>query len=345
MMKVFGTTKDGRKVHLYTLRNPNGMEDVLTNYGAILIKLFVPDKNGKRRDVVLGYDTLAEYEVNDCFFGATIGRNANRISNASFFMDGVVYKLDANENGNNLHSHFYQGFHKVVWNAEILESENAVRFSYVSPDGENGFPGELQLSVTYTLREDNALEITSEGFCDKKTIFNVTNHSYFNLAGHGAGCICGEKLKINAGSFTEIKEGALPTGRVLPVEGTPMDFRSGKRIGDEIDDDWEQLKFTGGYDHNWVVDIEPRKTSEIARVVDEKAGLAMTVYSDLPGVQFYAGNSIRPQIGKGGAHYEPRCALCLETQYFPDSINIPDFQQPIIEAGQRYQTTTVYKFD
>ncbi len=342
--KEFGITKDGKQTYLYTMSNHNGMEAVVTEFGAILIKLIVPNKDGVKQDVVLGYDSLAEYEENGCFFGATIGRNANRIKGAAFTLDGVEYKLAANENGNNLHTEINHGFHKVVWDAEILEDQNAVKFSYVSPDGENGFPGTLHISVTYTLTEDNAIEITYDGVCDKKTTLNMTNHSYFNLGGHDAGSICDEKMTIYASGFAEIVPGAIPTGRIVPVEGTPMDFRQAKRIGDEIDADWDQLTMVQGYDHNWALDTAFGKVEKIAQVEDEKAGRIMEVYTDLPGVQFYAGNCITPQTGKGGAHYDVRQALCLETQYFPNSINEPNFRQPVFEAGEAYHTTTVYKF-
>lgn len=342
--KEFGVTKEGKQTYLYTMSNKNGMEAVVTEFGAILVKLIVPNHNGVKQDVVLGYDNLAEYEENGCFFGATIGRNANRIKGASFMLDGTEYKLAANENGNNLHTEFDKGFHKMVWDAEILEDQNAVKFSYVSPDGENGFPGVLHISVTYTLTDDNAVEITYDGVCDKKTTINVTNHSYFNLAGHDAGSICDQKMTIYASGFAEIVPGAIPTGKVVPVEGTPMDFRQAKRIGDEIDADWDQLTMVQGYDHNWALDTTFGKVEKIAQVEDEKAGRVMEVYTDLPGVQFYAGNCITPQTGKGGVHYDVRHALCLETQYFPNSINEPNFRQPVFEAGEVFHTTTVYKF-
>lgn len=342
--REFGVTKDGRQVYLYTVSSDNGMEAAVTDYGAILVNLLVPDAQGIRKDLVLGYDNLADYEVNGCFFGSTIGRNANRIGGAAFRIDGEEYRLAANENGNNLHSEFDHGFHKVLWDAEMLEEEQAVRFSYVSPDGENGFPGTLKVSVTYTLLEDTGIQIAYEAVSDKKTLINLTNHSYFNLGGHDAGSILDEKMMIRADGYTEILPGAIPTGRILPVEGTPMDFRTAKRIGDRIDEDLEQLTLVQGYDHNWALNISGGKVEKIAEVEDGKAGRIMEVWTDLPGVQFYAGNCITPQTGKGGARYDKRCALCLETQYFPNSINIPDFKQPVFEAGQPYRTTTIYKF-
>ncbi len=342
--KQFGETKDGKEAVLYTLLNENGMEASVTDYGAILVNLLVPDKDGVVKDVVLGYDMLADYEENGCFFGATIGRNANRIEGAAFALDGTAYHLAANENGNNLHTDFYHGFHKVLWDAAVLPEENAVRFSYISPDGENGFPGNLKISVTYRLRSDNGLEISYDGSSDKKTVINVTNHSYFNLGGHDAGSICDEKMTIFADGFAAIRPGAIPTGEICPVEGTPMDFRKAKRIGDEIDAEWEQLTLVQGYDHNWALRTTPGKVEKAAIVEDERTGRVMEVWTDLPGVQFYAGNCITPQTGKNGVHYDKRCALCLETQYFPNSVNTPAFVQPVFDAGQKYHTMTVYKF-
>lgn len=342
--KEFGVTKDGKQAYLYTMSNENGMEAAVTDFGAILVNLIVPDSRGVKKDLVLGYDDLADYEENSCYFGATIGRNANRIGGAVFTLDGTEYRLAANENGNNLHTDYHHGFHKVLWKAETDDDANAVKLSYVSPDGENGFPGTLRISVTYTLLPDNGLQITYDGVSDKKTTINPTNHSYFNLGGHDAGSICDERMTILASGFTEIVPGAIPTGRIVPVEGTPMDFRQPKRIGDEIDKDWDQLTMVQGYDHNWALDTAFGTVEKIAQVEDEKAGRTMEVYSDLPGVQFYAGNCITPHTGKGGVHYDKRCALCLETQYFPNSINVPEFRQPVFEAGQPYHTTTIYKF-
>ena len=226
----------------------------------------------------------------------------------------------------------------------MKDGENAVVFSYNSPDGENGFPGNLKISVTYTLKNDNSLQISYDGISDKKTIINMTNHSYFNLAGHDAGSICDEKMMIDADAFTELGQGSICTGKVIPVEGTPMDFRTARRVGDHIDDAWPQLTLAGGYDHNWVLNTESGKVQKFAQVEDEKAGRTMEVYTDLPGVQFYAGNFIDPQTGKDGASYGKRCALCLETQYFPNSINIPSFLQPVVEAGEAYHSVTIYKF-
>lgn len=342
--KEFGITKEGKRASLYTLTNANGMEAAVTDFGAILVSLIVPDKNGGKKDLVLGYDRLEDYEENGCYFGSTIGRCANRTKGASFTIDGTVYHIPANENGNNLHTDYDHGFHKKLWQAELLQDENAVKFSCVSPDGEYGFPGTLKVSVTYTLLADNGLKISYDAVSDKKTVINLTNHSYFNLGGHDGGSICGEKIMIKASGFTEVEEGSIPTGRIVPVEGTPMDLRVPTRIGDGIDADWEQLTLTQGYDHNWALDTEFGKLEKIAEVSDDRTGYVMDVYTDLPGVQFYAGNYITPQTGKEGARYDRRHALCLETQYFPNSANMPQFRQPVFEAGQPYRATTVYKF-
>lgn len=340
--KEFGVTKKGEKTYLYTLTNEKGMEMTVTDFGAILVNLILPkDKGGK--DVVLGYDNLADYEENGCFFGATIGRCGNRIGKARFELDKVVYQLDANENGNNLHTSFTKGFHKKVWSAKPDESANAVCFTYESPDGENGFPGALKTSVTYTLLEDG-VQLTYQGISTKKTVFNPTNHSYFNLSGHESGSICDEKIQILADAYMEILPGAIPTGQLPPVEGTPMDLRQPKRIGEEIDADFEQLKLVQGYDHNWALSKKSGEMAKVARVEDEKAGLAMEVYTDLPGVQFYAGNCITPHNGKGGVFYDRRCGLCLETQYYPDAVNQEGFEKPFIEAGVPRKTTTIYRF-
>ena len=340
----FGSTKEGQEVFLYTLQNQNGMQAKVTNYGAILTSLLLPDADGKLTDVVLGYDSVEPYEQNGSFFGATVGRSANRIAGAKFEIDGVTYQLDVNDGPNNLHSQFEIGFHKQIWEVKEDSGQNSVAFFYVSKDGEAGFPGTLDISVTYVLTEENALEIHYHGVSDRKTLINCTNHSYFNLSGHDAGNIEDHKLWLNATHYTPVVAGAIPTGEIAPVEGTPMDFTKQKRIGDEIESDFEQLKLVHGYDHNFVCDIETGHMEKIAEVTDEKAKRAMEVHSDLPGIQFYAGNCISDTVGKNGVTYTKRSGLCLETQYFPNSVNQEGFQSPIFDAGEEYQTTTIYKF-
>ncbi len=338
----FGMTANGQEVFLYTLENKNGMKAKVTNFGAILVALYVPNQDGKAEDVVLGYDKISDYEDNNSFFGTTIGRSANRIADAKFAIDGVTYQLAVNDGPNNLHSDKEIGFHKQIWNAET--TSNAVKFSYVSPDGEMGFPGTLKISVTYTLTEDNALEIFYDGVSDKKTVINLTNHSYFNLGGHNSGNIHDTKLWLACSHYTPIIPGAIPTGEIASVAGTAMDFTQPKKIGDRINEEWDQLTMVRGYDHNWVIDDANGTLKKIAIATDEKAGRTMEVYTDLPGVQFYAGNCIEETVGKGGAVYSARSGFCLETQYYPNSANDARFPQPIFDAGQPYQTKTVYKF-
>ena len=336
----FGQTVFGQDIKLYTIENAKGAKAAITNVGACLVKLVMPDDKGNFEDVVLGFDFGEAYLVNGSFFGAVIGRSANRIANAKFEIDGTTYNLAVNDNANNLHSHFHQGFHKQLWEAEVLD--NAVKFSYKEPDGQNGFPGNLDISVTYTLTDDNAIEIHYEGVCDKKTLINATNHSYFNLAGHNAGSIEDTELLINASYYTPVVAGAIPTGEIASVKGTVMDFTASKKIGKDINADYEQLKLVKGYDHNYVIDDYDGSKKLIA--VAKAADRTMEVYSDLPGVQFYAGNCIASQEGKDSALYGKRCGFCLETQYYPNSVNQDGFAKPIFDKGQKYDTTTVYKF-
>lgn len=340
---VFGTMEDGTKIYMYSMENGKGMKAQVIDYGAILVNLYVPDKTGELADVVLGYDKLEGYYVNSANFGATIGPNANRIANASFILEGVKYQLDANDGPNNLHSHADLGYHKKVWNA--AEGDNSVTFFLEGADGEMGFPGNKKIEVTYSLTEENELKIHYHGASDKNTIINLTNHTYFNLAGHDAGTIYDHKLTLHASHYTPVAEGAIPTGEIAPVKGTPMDFTVPKRIGDEIDADFEQLKLTGGYDHNWVPDGEAGTLRHIATVEEPSAGRVMKVYTDLPGVQFYAGNFLKPETGKNNAAYDYRCGLCLETQYYPDTANQPAFPSAVFGPEREYDSTTIYKFE
>lgn len=339
--KSFGTV-NGKEVSLFTIKNSKGMEAVVTDFGAILVALNVPDAKGEVKDVVLGYDKVEDYMENGSFFGATVGRNANRIADAKFTIDGTEYKLKVNDNANNLHSDADLGFHKRIWEAQ--PEENAVVFFLESEDMDMGFPGNLKISVTYKLTEENAVEIIYDGVSDKKTTINLTNHSYFNLAGHDAGSesVYRTKLQLNASCYTPVVAGAIPTGEIAKVAGTVMDFTSPKEIGKEIDADEEQLKLVQGYDHNFVIDDYDGKLKLVATATE--AGLTMDVYSDLPGIQFYAGNCISPTTGKNGTEYGKRAAFCLETQYFPNSINQEGFVKPVFDAGERYFTKTVYQF-
>lgn len=341
--EVFGTTKSGQKIYRCWLENSKGMRAGVINYGAILVNLFVPDKEGNADDVVLGYDTLEPYFENGGFFGATVGPNANRIGGAAFTIDGQRCQLDVNDGENNLHSHKELGYHKRVW--DMTEKDNSVIFSLEDEDGNMGFPGNKKVQVTYTLTEDNELQIKYEAESDKKTVINMTNHTYFNLAGQGKGTIHDHVLELKASAYTPVVPGAIPTGELAAVAGTPFDFTKAKKIGAEIDSDNEQLRLTGGYDHNWVIDGADGTLREFAVVREPVSGREMRAYTDLPGVQFYAGNAVDKRVGKAGREYGPRGGLCLETQYFPDTPNKPDFPSSVFGPDRKYESMTVYKFD
>ena len=339
----FGTDQRGREVTLYTLENANGMKAEVTDLGAILVNLYVPDKDGRLEDVVLGFDSAAGYLKNGSFFGATIGPSANRIGGASFTIDGTTYQVDANDGPNNLHSHMEKGYHKQLWDAQV--GENSVTFTITDTDGNMGFPGNKVLQVTYTLDEENGLALHYHGTSDKKTILNPTNHTYFNLNGHKSGNIEGHELQLFASHYTPVVEGAIPTGEIAAVAGTVMDFTSPKTVGKEIRSDFPQLLLTQGYDHNWVVDGWDGELRKIAVLTAPESGRRMVTYSTLPGVQFYAGNCISPEPGKDGAFYDKRSGLCLETQYYPDSIHRPQFPSCVFGEGREYDATTIYRFE
>lgn len=341
--ELFGKTKDGKEVYLYTMENARGMKASVMNYGAILVRLIVPDKNGKAEDVCLGYDRLEDYFENGCFFGATIGPNGNRIAGARFSIDGTEYKIKVNDGPNNLHSDEELGFHKRVWDTKE-DGDMSVAFYLESPDGDMGFPGNKTISVTYTLTENNEIKIAYAASSDKKTVLNMTNHSYFNLKGQGRGSIEDHILTLNCSHYTPVAEGLIPTGEIAPVAGTPMDFTKPKMIGNEIDADFEALKIGGGYDHNWVIDGWDGKLRYFAAVEEKTSGRTMKVYTDLPGVQFYAGNFVTKQTGKDGAEYDRRGGLCLETQDFPNAVNEPSFPSPVYGEGKEFTSTTIYQF-
>lgn len=338
----FGTTRCGKDVYAYTLSNANGMQAKIINYGAVLVSLLVPDKAGKTEDVVLGFDNLEGYYGNGSFFGATIGPSANRIAGASFEIDGKTYQIDVNDGPNNLHSHIENGYHKRVWNA--VEGDNSVTLTLEGSDGEMGFPGNKKITMTYSLSEDNELKLTYHVSADANTIVNLTNHTYFNLSGHQSGKIEDHLLQIHASHYTPVVPGAIPTGEIAPVAGTPMDFRQSKPIGQDINADFEQLKLTLGYDHNFVIDGADGSLKEIAVAEDPKSGRKMKVFTNLPGVQFYAGNCIGEETGKGNVAYGPRKGFCLETQYYPDNIHHPNFPQAIFGPGKDYESETIYQF-
>ena len=340
--RSFGTTKDGKEVFLFSLENKNGVKVEVTNFGANLVNVFVPGKDGKVEDVVLGFDDVAGYEVNPSFFGAVIAPSANRIGGASFELNGETYPLKKNNGENNLHSDEELGAHKRVW--DITENEDSVTFTLKNADGELGFPGNKEFKVTYSLDDENGLKIAYEATSDKDTIINPTNHSYFNLKGHKEGTIEDHKITLLASNYTPADEASIPYGDIVSVEGTPMDLREELVIGEKIDSDFDQLNFAVGYDHNWVTDNCNGEVRKIATVKAPGDVRVMEVYTDLPGVQFYAGNFIDPQTGKDGASYAKRSGLCLETQCYPDSIHKPNFPSVVYGPTKAYKSTTIYKF-
>lgn len=345
--KAFGKTPDGQPLDLYVLTAKGGAEASITNYGGAVVSLKVPDRNGKLADVVLGYDNADGYVNDKSFFGALVGRYGNRIGHAQFVLDGKTYTLAKNNGENSLHGGL-KGFNKAVWTAKIIPAKDgqSLELSYLSKDGEEGFPGNLKVSVIYTLTDSNALRITYSATSDKKTVVNLTNHSYFNLAGQGSGDILGHLLIIRADKFTPVDAGLIPTGEFRDVAGTPFDFRKELAIGARIDQDEEQLKLGGGYDHNFVLQrSNDPEESLAARVLEPVSGRILEVWTTEPGVQFYTGNFLDGKtIGKGGLTYPKRSAFCLETQHFPDSPNQPKFPSVVLNPGERYHTITTYKF-
>jgi len=340
--RVFGKTKDGKTVTCYTLKNKNGMEVDVLNYGGIIVRISVPDAQGKYADVALGYDNMEQYIENPCFFGAAIGPNANRIGNATCVIDGKEVKLSVNDGVNNLHSHNELGYHARVFAVE--EQANALRLTLEDEDGCMGFPGNKKIAITYTLTDNNELELHYEAESDANTILNLTNHSYFNLKGHGEGTIEDHTVYLKASHYTPCVPGSIPTGEIAPVKGTVMDFTSPKVVGKEIDADDAQLQMAGGYDHNWVLDDFDGQLQHVATVTAAGTTRVMKVYTTLPGIQFYAGNYISEQPGKEGKTYVRRGGLALETQLFPDSINKENFPNAVFGPERKYVSTTVYAF-
>ncbi len=340
----FGQTKDGTPAYLYTLRNADGAEAKITDYGGLVISLQVPDKHGKMGDVVLGYDNLDGYIKDTPYFGALIGRYGNRIAKGHFTLDGKEYTLAVNNGPNALHGGL-KGFDKVVWAATIVKGPEgaSLQLRYVSKDGEEGYPGTLTVTATYTLTEDNALRLDYTATTDKATVVNLTQHSYFNLRGHGD--ILSHEVMMPAGKFTPVDSTLIPTGELKPVEGTPFDFRKPTAIGSRINQDDEQLKFGGGYDHNWVIDKPMGKLDLMAKVYDPESGRVLEVFSTEPGLQFYTGNFLDGKItGKGGWTYQFRNGFCMEPQHYPDSPNHPEFPTVVLRPGETYHNTIIYKF-
>lgn len=340
LSKIYGEIKEPVSVNMFTLKNINGVEVTITNLGGIVVAIKVPDRQGIFKDIVLGYDKLEDYLNNDCYFGAIIGRYANRIEDARFILNGIEYKVGQNSGKHQLHGGFV-GFDKVVWRAKVIEVDRgeALQLDYTSKDGEEGFPGELKVQVTYILTEDNALEIEYLAVSDKDTVVNLTNHSYFNLSGEGTGNILSHELMIDADSFTLINEECIPSGEIKTVVGTPFDFRSLKSIGREIDVEEQQLKNGYGYDHNFVLKVSGKVPEKFAELYEEKSGRIMEVYTTMPGVQLYTGNNL-----ESSKVYSNRSGVCLETQYFPSSMKHIHFPSPILKAKDQYKHTTIYKF-
>jgi aldose 1-epimerase len=339
---VFGKTKDGRETHLFTLTNKSGMQVVISDFGGTVVSIKVPDRNGKIGDVVLGYDTLAGYQEGTASFGGTVGRYANRIAGAKFSLDGKEYVLEKNNGENHLHG----GFNKALWDAERGAGKGgpSLKIHYLSKDGEENFPGNLSVTVVFTLTDANDLKIEYTATTDKKTVLNLTNHSYFNLA--ESGTILNHQLALKASRFTPVDAGLIPTGELRPVDGTPFDFRQATAIGARIEQDDEQLKLGRGYDHNWVLDAGMKAEPSLAAILYEPtSGRVVEAYTTEPGIQVYTGNFLDgTSHGKGGKNYERRSAVCLETQHFPDSPNHPDFPTTTLESGKEFHSTTIYKF-
>lgn len=342
---AFGKTAEGQVISLFTLQNAAGMKVTLTNFGGIVSSLFAPDRHGNFDDVVLGFSNLDGYLREHPYFGSLVGRYGNRLGKARFTLAGVEYKLAANDGENHLHGGV-KGFDKVVWNAEPVKQDSAVgvKLSYLSKDGEEGYPGNLTCSVTYWLTNRNELKIEYHATTDKATPVNLTHHSYFNLAGQGQGDILNHQMEIFADRFTPVDKGLIPTGELRPVAGTPMDFRTPHAIGERINGDDEQLQFGRGYDHNWV--LNSSGSLALAASAHEPAtGRVMEVWTTEPGIQFYSGNFLDGTLtGKGGRVYKHRYGFCLETQHFPDGPNKPEFPSTILPPGETYHSETIYRF-
>jgi aldose 1-epimerase len=340
----FGTA-DGQNVDLYTLTNAHGLEAKITNYGGIVVSLRVPDRRGAFDDVVLGFDNLAAYLKSTPYFGALIGRYGNRIGKGRFTLNSVEYKLAINNGENSLHGGV-KGFDKVVWNARSRKTMNgpALELTYLSRDGEEGYPGNLSVKVIYTLTNHDELRIDYFATTDKDTVINLTHHSYFNLAGQGNGDILNHRLTIAANHFTPVDAGLIPTGEFRDVKGTPFDFMHATTIGARINQDDEQLKLGNGYDHNFVLNGKTGQLQQVATVVENTTGRMMEVWTTEPGMQFYTGNFLDGTLRKRGKVYQRRFGFCLETQHYPDSPNKPNFPSTVLRKGQRYRSTTSYRF-
>lgn len=340
----FGTLADGQKVNVYTLSNSGGMEAKGINYGGIVVSLKVKDKDGRLVDVVLGYDSLSSYVKASPYFGALIGRYGNRIGGGKFTLNGQTYSLAQNDNGNHLHGGL-KGFDKVYWNIERID-QSRLKLAYKSTDGEEGYPGNLDVQVTYSLTEDNTFQIEYLAKTDKPTVVNLTQHTYFNLGGHDGGDILDHQLQLNAPSYVPVEKGLIPTGKIESVENTPFDFREPNTVGARINDDHEQMVFGKGYDHCWVFEAAPDASlRSVATLGLHTTGIRMEVLTTEPAIQFYSGNFLDGKnIGKGGHAYKHRFGLCLETQHLPDSPNKPEFPSVVLTPDSVYHSVTAYRF-
>jgi len=336
----YGNLPDGRPVDIYTLTNAKGLRVRLTNYGAITVSLEAPDAGGNLTDVTLGYETLEGWLTNTFYFGATVGRYANRIAKGKFTLDGTTYTLATNIGENHLHGGI-QGFDKRLWNAETVQTDDAVgvKFTYLSKDGEEGYPGNLQVTALYTLTDDNQFKVAFSATTDKPTVVNLAHHTYWNLAGPAAGDVLGHELMLCADRYTPVDAGLIPTGELKPVKDTPMDFTTPTAIGARID------QVEGGYDANFILRDYGKGVRLAARAVEPKSGRVMEIYTDQPGIQFYSGNFLDGTVtGKGGVAYKKHHGFCLETQHYPDSPNEPDFPPVVLRPGETYTHTMIHRF-
>ncbi len=346
-VRDFGVTPQGDTVNQFTISNGNGMEVKIINYGGIITHLKVPDQNGKIEDVVLGFDDLESYLKGSPYFGAIVGRYGNRIAKGKFSLDGQEYSLVTNNGENHLHGGL-KGFDKVVWDGEVVENEHDVKIKlhYLSKDMEEGYPGNLDVTVTYTIKETNEIEIDYQATTDKATVVNITQHSYFNLTGNTKTDILDHEVMINADNLLPVDAGLIPTGEFLPVEGTPFDFNEMHQVGERIDEDHEQLKLGGGYDHCWVLNKSDVNALDwVVKMTEPVSGRVFELATTEPGIQFYSGNFLNGSLtGKFGIAYEQRYGLCFEPEHFPDSPNQPDFPSVVLNPGEEYHTKTIWRF-
>ena len=339
----FGKGPKNEDLFLYTITNENGTQLSVLNFGCVIYKFLFAGKDGKVRDLILGFEDVKDYFNDGKCFGAIVGPIANRTADATFEIDGKEYKLEVNDNGkNNLHTAMLGSLQKRVWDAEI--QENGVLFTIKKDDMDLGIPGNLVAKVSYTLTEDDAIVIEYDVTTDKKTIVNMTNHTYFNLNGHDSGSILEESVIFNADKFTPVGAGSIPTGELRDVAGTVMDFRTEKKISKDLDMKDEQLALTNGFDHNFCINDWDGSVKLAATVIDDNSGIVMETFTDLPGVQFYIGNYVDGDKGKGGAIYNQRCGLCLESQYYPNSAKEPNFARPLCDVDKPFKSTTIYQF-